>query len=37
MNPDDLFLLLLGLSLFLGALAIGAGLAEFGERRGWWR
>ena len=29
MNPDDLFLLLVGLALFMGALAIGAYLAEF--------
>ncbi len=31
MSYDNLFLLCLGLSLFLGALAIGAYLAEFGE------
>ena len=37
MSLDNLFLLLAGLALFMGTLAIGAYLAEIGESRGWWK
>jgi hypothetical protein len=37
MSLDNLFLLLAGLACFMGALAIGAWLAEIGESRGWWK